>query len=70
MPRKTHCAHGHDIAIVGRVRSNGQCAECQRIHSRDYKTRNHALVIERARLDRELNRSIFGVARPPKVAHA
>lgn len=66
MATKTHCPRGHDIAIVGRVRSNGRCNECQRIGSREYKARNHALILERARLDRELNLRVFGRTHRPK----
>lgn len=63
---KTHCPQGHDISVVGRVRSNGRCMECQRIHSREYKARNHELILERARLDRELNVRLYGRTQPNK----
>lgn len=64
MAIKTHCHHGHDISVVGRVRSNGRCNECQRIHSREYKARNHEFVLEQGRLDRELKRRLFGKTQP------
>jgi hypothetical protein len=60
MATKTHCPRGHDISVVGRNKSNGRCAECQRIHSREYKERNKEQIRENGRLDRELYRQTFG----------
>jgi hypothetical protein len=66
MTTKTHCPQGHDIAIVGRNSSNGRCAECQRIHSREYKARNQERIREQGRLDRELYRRVLGKAATPR----
>lgn len=54
MKLKSHCKHGHDIALVGRATS-GACMECQRLRCIRYYYKNHDSCKQRSRNYHQVN---------------